>query len=218
MPIEIASPLAPAPAPLSAPAPVSASEPPPAERSAALLFLREWLAAPLRVAAVAPSGRRLAAVITSELDADRAPVIELGPGTGVFTRALIARGIPEERLALVEASAGFAARLSEAFPRAAVYRMDAARLRTVMPFGPGAAGAVVSGLPLPSLSPRTVYGVLSGALRNLRPGGAVYQFTYGWRCPVPPSILDRLGLRAEAIGHAFANLPPAAVYRLTLQT
>lgn len=216
MPIEIASPLAPAPAPLSVPVPLSA--PAPAERSAALLFLREWLAAPLRVAAVAPSGRRLAAVITSELDADRAPVIELGPGTGVFTRALIARGIPEERLALIEASAGFAARLSEAFPRAAVYCMDAARLRTVMPFGPGAAGAVVSGLPLPSLSPRTVYGVLSGALRNLRPGGAVYQFTYGWRCPVAPSILDRLGLRAEAIGHVVANLPPAAVYRLTLQT
>ncbi len=190
-------------------------QPAPLTENAALLFAREWLAAPLRVAAIAPSGRRLASLITSELDATSAPVIELGPGTGVFTRALIARGIPEEALALVEASARFADRLTVAFPRAAVFGMDAARLRMVTPFGANAAGAVISGLPLPSLPPRTVCGVLAGALRNLRPDGAIYQFTYGWCCPVPRRLLDQLGLKSERLGRVIANLPPAAVYRLS---
>jgi phospholipid N-methyltransferase len=46
-------------------------------------------------------------MITAEITAASAPVIELGPGTGVFTRQLLARGIPEERLALVEYGSAF---------------------------------------------------------------------------------------------------------------
>ena len=40
------------------------------------------------------------------------PVIELGPGTGVFTRALLARGVPTHRLALIEADPVFASALA----------------------------------------------------------------------------------------------------------
>jgi hypothetical protein len=49
----------------------------------------------------------------------------------------------------------------------------------------------------------------------MRPDGAFYQFTYGPRCPVSPLILDRLGLQAEHIGRALANLPPAGIYRIS---
>jgi hypothetical protein len=55
----------------------------------------------LRVGAVAPSGRALADLITAEITQDTAPVIELGPGTGVFTAALMQRGVPQDRLALM---------------------------------------------------------------------------------------------------------------------
>jgi phospholipid N-methyltransferase len=64
-------------------------------------FFLQWLAAPLRVGAVVPSSPQLAKAITAEISAANAPVIELGPGSGVFTRALIERGIPQARLALV---------------------------------------------------------------------------------------------------------------------
>ncbi|MBB3236913.1 class I SAM-dependent methyltransferase [Phyllobacterium endophyticum] len=177
-------------------------------------FFQAWLKNPLRVAAIAPSGRALASLITSETSHDTGPVIELGPGTGAFTRALIARGVRQEDLALIEFGSEFAAALQFHYPRARTLCMDAARLRTVDLFDGRSAGAVVSGLPLLSMPPRKVIAILIGAFRKMEPDGALYQFTYGPRCPVPPRLLDHLGLEAERIGGAFANLPPAAVYRI----
>jgi phosphatidylethanolamine/phosphatidyl-N-methylethanolamine N-methyltransferase len=72
-----------------------------------LLFWRSWLRNPSRVGAIAPSGRALARLMTARITAADWPVIELGPGTGTFTRALLARGVPEHRLALVEADPAF---------------------------------------------------------------------------------------------------------------
>jgi len=177
-------------------------------------FFLAWLKNPLRVAAVAPSGWALASLITSEISHATGPVIELGPGTGAFTRALIARGVRQEDLALIEFGPDFAAALHFHFPGARTLCMDAARLRTVDVFGGRLAGAVVSGLPLLSMPPRKVIAILTGAFRRMEPDGALYQFTYGPRCPVPPRLLDHLGLKAERIGGTFANLPPAAVYRI----
>ena len=177
-------------------------------------FFQAWLKNPLRVAAVAPSGRALASLITSKISHDTGPVIELGPGTGAFTRALIARGVRQENLALIEFGSEFAAALHFNYPRARTLWMDAARLRTIELFDGRPAGAVVSGLPLLSIPPRKVFAILTGAFRKMEPGGAFFQFTYGLRCPVPVRLLDRLGLEAERIGGTFANLPPAAVYRI----
>ena len=179
-------------------------------------FFRAWLSDPLRVAAVIPSSPALAAVMTAEISAATGPVIELGAGTGVFTRALIARGVPEEQLALIEYGSDFARLLQLRFPRARTLWMDAARLREVELFAEGSsAGAVVSGLPLLSMSPKKVISILDGAFRHLQPDGAFYQFTYGPRCPVSRRMLDRLGLKATRIGQAFLNIPPAAVYRIS---
>lgn len=177
-------------------------------------FFRAWLSDPLRVASIIPSGNALAEAITAEISPACAPVIELGAGTGVFTRALIERGIPEEQLVLVESGADFARLLKTRFPQTQILSTDAARLKDVELFGGRPAGAVVSGLPLLSMPPRKVIAILDGAFRHLRPDGAVYQFTYGPRCPVPRILLDRLGLKAARIGGAWANIPPAAVYRI----
>jgi phosphatidylethanolamine/phosphatidyl-N-methylethanolamine N-methyltransferase len=180
-----------------------------------LSFFLSWLANPVRTGALAPSGRSLADAITAEISPATGPVIELGPGTGVFTRALLARGVPERQLALIEYSSDFARVLQFRFPQATVLWMDASRLDSITLFGGEPAGAVVSGLPLLSMSARKAMAVLSGAFNQLRAGGAFYQFTYGPLCPVPRPILDRLGLKAKRIGGTFANMPPAAVYKLT---
>lgn len=178
-------------------------------------FLREWLSDPLRVASVLPSGRALAAMMTREIDASTGPVIELGPGTGVFTDALLARGVPEEKLILVEMGANFVNLLRYRLPRATVLSMDATRLGRLELPGGELAGAVVSGLPVLAMPPRAVLQIFKGAFVHLREGGAFYQFTYGPRCPVKRPILDRLGLEAKRVGGAFINLPPASVYRIT---
>lgn len=176
-------------------------------------FFQAWLKDPLGVASVVPSSRALARLITSEISPQTGPVIELGPGTGVFTRALLGRGVRPEDLSLIEAGYDFAARLQLLYPAVRTLWMDAARLRTVELFDGRPAGAVVSGLPLLSIPPRKVLAILSVAFRKMRPDGSFYQFTYGPRCPVSSRLLDRLGLKAERIGVTLANFPPATVYR-----
>jgi|SRR5579872_3915431 len=180
-----------------------------------LSFLRAWTRNPLHVGAIAPSGPGLAEVITREISVSEAPVIELGAGTGAFTQALLSRGLREQDLALVESTSDFAHMLERRFPEARLLRIDAAHLSRYELFGPSAAGAVISGLPLLSMPVRKTISILRGAFHQLRPGGAFYQFTYGPRCPVGRRILDRLGLRARRIGGVLLNVPPAAVYRIT---
>lgn len=174
-------------------------------------FLRLWLAHPLRVAALAPSSDRLAELMTREISHETGRVLELGAGTGVFTRALAARCAHPSDLTLVEIDPGFATLLESRFPEVALLCADASRLPRMQ----GQFGAVVSGLPLLSMSPRKVMAILKCAFYNARPEAAFYQFTYGPRCPVPRQLLDRLGLKAVRLGGTRWNLPPAAVYRIT---
>ena len=180
-----------------------------------LHFFRSWLADPLRVALVTPSSRSLARLITREIDPRYCPVLELGPGTGVFTRALIERGVREEDLVLVESGPDFAAVLKARFPASTILSIDAARLADGHSEIPAGIGAAVSGLPLLSMPTRKVMAILSGIFLHMRPGGHLYQFTYGPRCPIPRPLLDRLGLRARRIGGTIRNFPPASVYRIS---
>jgi phosphatidylethanolamine/phosphatidyl-N-methylethanolamine N-methyltransferase len=182
--------------------------------SDSLQFLRNWAADPLRIAAIAPSGRALSQLITREVEPAHGPVLELGPGTGVFTRALLERGVGESELTLIETEADFGDLLRQRFPRARVLDLDAARLARARVFAGPVVGAVISGLPLLSMSLRKVMAILTGAFVYLRAGGGFYQFTYGPRCPVPRPLLDRLGLKATRIGGTLRNLPPASVYRI----
>jgi phospholipid N-methyltransferase len=179
-----------------------------------LSFFLHWLSDPRQVGAVAPSSPALAGAVTAEIAPESAPVIELGPGSGAVTRALLERGIPQHRLALVERSPRFAAVLKRYFPEARVLCADAAVLASIDVFDGERAGAVVSGLPLRLMPPSKVGAILANAFWRLRPGAAFYQFTYGSRSPVPRAVLDRLGLTATLIGGTFANIPPASVYRI----
>lgn len=154
-------------------------------------------------------------IMTSEIAALDGPIIELGPGTGVFTRALLARGVSEADLTLIEYGPEFINSLQARFPTARVLQMDAAHLAHADIFEGEPVGAVVSGLPLLSMPPRKIASIMAGAFAYMRPGGAVYQFTYGPRCPVPRPILDRLDLKAVRIGGTVRNLPPASVYRIS---
>jgi phospholipid N-methyltransferase len=182
-------------------------------RTSAPGFRREWMKAPLKVGAIAPSSSGLARAITKGLSATDGPVIELGPGTGVFTAALLARGIPGKNIAAIETSRGFAAALTIQYPAVTVIRADAARIRHLYPFDVPAS-AVVCGLPLLSLPPVKVFRILAGSFAILRPGGSFRLFSYSPCCPVPRVILDHLGLVSRRVGFVPLNIPPASVYVL----
>jgi len=181
-------------------------------------FLRAWRANPKGVGAIWPSGSRLAAAITRGIDPASGPCLELGAGTGAFTRALVARGLDPHQLTLVEMDAQFARQLRHDFPGAYVHQGDAARLAGLPLFLEGQAGAAVCGLPLLNMPVKQQIGILRGTFSQLRPGGAMYLFTYGPRCPVPQRVLDRLGLRARRTETVLANVPPAHVWKLTRRT
>jgi phospholipid N-methyltransferase len=176
-------------------------------------FLRAWLAEPFAIAAVAPSGQALARLMTAGIGPETGPVVELGPGTGVFTRELLARGVAPGNLLLIERSAAFTLLLQERFPDLDVVCDLAQRLghhaETRLP---GSPGAIVSGLPLLAMSASVQHEILAAAFSALRPGGAFLQFTYGHLSPVARIVARELGLVSECVGRTFRNVPPASVY------
>ena len=176
------------------------------------VFLRSWLASPLKVGAIAPSGRALARMMTRSVGPGTGHVVELGPGTGVFTQSLLSRGVREQDLTLIEFNEDFALRLRRRFPKARVICTSAANIGGVE-FKRGASvGAVLSGLPLLSMPASTVSAILRGSFDHLRRDGDFFQFTYACRNPVDDQTLDRLGLQASLVGSTWVNLPPASVY------
>lgn len=181
----------------------------------AVRFFGTWLRDPRGVAAVAPSGRALAALITRDIRPGMGPVLELGPGTGAFTQALVDKGIADRELTLIEFDAPFARLLRQRYARATVFEMDAADVAEVVPAGSAGFGATICGLGLLNMPDDKVEAILRGAFARMRPGASFYLFTYGRRCSVSAAILARLGLSAERVGIAWRNLPPASVYRLT---
>lgn len=174
-------------------------------------FVREWLRDPAGTAAVAPSGRALASLITREIDNGSGRVLELGPGTGVFTHRLIGRGVAESDLTLIEQNSGFAGLLRQRFPRATVLDIDAAALGDTPDEHFGAA---VCGLGLRNMQGAQIEAILRAAFARMAPDASFYLFTYGRRCSVPVDVLARAGLAAEYVGTALLNLPPASVYRI----
>ena len=158
-----------------------------------------------------PSGRVLARTMARYVDVESdAPVVELGPGTGAITNALIARGVDQKRLVLVEYNPGFCALLRDRYPQAKVIQGDAYRLRDSLREVLGApASAVVSGLPLVTKPMQTRLRLIRDAFLALAPGAPFVQFTYSVAPPIPRSLP---GVSTEASERVWINLPPARVW------
>ncbi|HPE61237.1 MAG: hypothetical protein KDI15_08100 [Thiothrix sp.] len=174
-------------------------------------FIREWLKSPLVTASVVPSSRRLARKMVRGLHSGMGQVIELGPGTGVFTRELLAVGIPESALVLIELNGRFAADLKQKYPTATVVNGAAEAMSHLQL---KRAGAVVSGLPFLSMKDRQIDAILGAAFQVLDQDGVFVQFTYGHRCPVRRETLERHGLFSSRDSFVLNNFPPASVYHL----
>lgn len=174
-------------------------------------FLRSWIEKPLHMGAVMPSGRVLARTMAQYVDIkSEGPVVELGPGTGAITSALIEHGVDQKRLVLVEYNPGFCALLRERYPLAKVVQGDAYTLRDSLRNVLSApASAVVSGLPLVTKPMLTRLKLIREAFAALAPGAPFVQFTYSVAPPIPKSLP---GVSTEASERIWMNLPPARVW------
>jgi len=174
-------------------------------------FFRTWFEKPLRVGAVTPSSKALARTMAAFIDpAAPGPIIELGPGTGPITEALITQGIDPARLVLVEFDATFCRLLRARYPSATVLQGDAYGLKRILGnFLREPAAAVVSGLPLFTKPLRVRLRLLFEAFGLMLPGAPFVQFTYNAVAPIP-TRLDRV--RVEASERVWMNIPPARVW------
>jgi len=179
-------------------------------------FIRAWFDNPATTGAVSPSGRFLARSMAARIDPqDDGLVVELGPGTGPVTQALIARGIAEERLVLVEFDADFCRLLERRFPRAKVIQGDALHLSRTLADKIGApVAAVVSSLPLLNLADAQRLSLLDEAFQLMGDKGRFVQFTYGVASPMPrdPKDCAPVAFTAQASAPVWLNLPPARVW------
>lgn len=179
----------------------------------AAMFFRRWLANPLQMGSVVPSSPALCRRIVqhTQREPDEA-VLELGAGTGVVSRALLAGGVPADRLFVVEIVPDMATHLRRVLPGVQVIEGDARRLpELVPPQWHGRIGTVVCGIPL-VLLPRKEQRRFIDAIEAVAPGRGFLHFSY---CVTSPLPLRPHGLSGQREAWTPLNFPPASVWRYT---
>jgi phosphatidylethanolamine/phosphatidyl-N-methylethanolamine N-methyltransferase len=177
------------------------------------MFFRRWLANLLQMGSIVPSSdapcRR---IVRHTRRASDEIVVELGAGTGVISRALLAGGVPAERLHVVEIVPDMAEHLRRVLPGVKVIEGDARALPDLIPdrwFG--RVGTVVCGVPL-VLLPKVEQRRFIDAIQAVAPGRGFLHYSYCVTSPLPAS---RHALAAKREARTPANFPPASVWRYT---
>lgn len=174
----------------------------------ALLFARQFLANPRRIGSLIPSSRPLVSRMLAGVDWTRVETaVEFGPGTGVVTRAALARMRPDARLIAFELNPAFATYLARSIndPRLVVLPMSAEHVADHVPQG---CDVALSSLPF-SIMPREVRGrILAATARVLKAGAPLIGYQYS------PALLAELRAAFRHVGVRFEprNWPPAFVF------
>ena len=186
------------------------------------LFLYNFIRYPFATGAVLPSSRRLAArmVDGSGIDAAKT-VVELGPGTGVFTQAISERIDPETGYLGIELREKFAALVSEKFPDLCIVNDSAENIvENLAKLDRTAADTIISGLPWAAFDPDLQNRIMKSVTDALPSGGKFATFTYLHAARLPTgrrfrSLLDENFSEVRVSRTIWRNLPPAFVYHCT---
>jgi phosphatidylethanolamine/phosphatidyl-N-methylethanolamine N-methyltransferase len=176
------------------------------------VFLQEWLANPQRTGSIAPSSPQLAAAMAHWLPADpESYVLELGPGTGAVTEALIKRGLREDRLVAIERNPKMARLLRDKFPRAQIIIGDAWHLDHLLrsrrePIE--SVGAVISSLPLLNFPQAEAEALTQKIRAMLEPEGNWVQYSYHLG---KKQVRGAASFQLRASKIVWLNFPPARV-------
>lgn len=186
-------------------------------------FIREFARHPVWTGAIAPSSKWLARTITSDLGIETAQVVaELGPGTGVFTKAIRARRPDSAVQIAVEINPQFAERLRDEYPDVHVVNDSAERLSEIVKAAAGedstGADAIISGIPWAVFPEELQTQLLDAICATLKPGGKFATFAYLHGAWLPPGVRFRKMIggkfaRVDTTPVVWRNIPPAFVYR-----
>jgi len=183
-------------------------------------FLAAFVRRPFDTGSITPSSTQLAAAMVEDMGIPEADtVIELGPGTGVFTDVIHRQLKPGARLLCFEINCDMAARLKERFPGVHVVNDSIESLSHHLEAeGHHGVDAAISGLPWAAFSPERQERLLDATVEPLRPGGRFATFAYSHAAWMPQArrfreLLDSRFSRVETSRVVWRNVPPAFVYR-----
>lgn len=174
-------------------------------------FFKGWIDGPKQVGAILPTSaitaRRMASVINPR---SGLPVLELGPGTGVITKAILGRGVQPENLVAIEYSSDFYQHLTHTYPGVRFINGDAFDLdRTLGDLKDLKFDSVISGIPLLNFPMQARIELLESLLDRMPPGRPVVQISYG---PVSPIVARPDRYHIQHFDFVVRNIPPAQLW------
>ncbi|MER8825354.1 class I SAM-dependent methyltransferase [Mesorhizobium sp. M0938] len=176
-----------------------------------LKFFKGWIDKPKAVGSIVPTSSITARKMASVVDPTSGlPVLEVGPGTGVITRAILARGVRPENLYAVEYSTDFVHHLRRLYPGVNVIEGDAFNLDATLGDKSGLTfDSVVSGVPLLNFPVAQRIAYVESLLDRIPTGRPIVQLTYGPMSPIPPGRGD---YTVEHFHFVIRNIPPTQLW------
>ncbi len=175
-----------------------------------LKFFRGWIDKPRAVGAIVPTSLVTARRMASVIDVNSGlPVLELGSGTGVITRAILAHGVKPENLWSIEYSPEFVRHLKLTLPAVNVIQGDAFDLDATLPSPGMKFDSIVSGVPLLNFPVARRVRYIEHLLDHIPTGRPIVQLTYGPLSPVPPR---KGNYTVEHFHFIVRNIPPTQLW------
>jgi phosphatidylethanolamine/phosphatidyl-N-methylethanolamine N-methyltransferase len=176
-----------------------------------LKFFKGWIDKPKAVGSIVPTSSITARKMASVVDPmSGLPVLEVGPGTGVITRAILAHGVKPENLYAVEYSPDFVRHLRQLYPGVNVIEGDAFNLDATLGDKSGLTfDSVISGVPLLNFPVEQRVAYVESLLDRIPTGRPVVQLTYGPLSPIPPGRGD---YTVEHFHFVIRNIPPTQLW------
>lgn len=174
-------------------------------------FIRGMMSTPKTVGAIMPTSNRMAARMASIIDTGSGlPVLELGPGTGVITKAILEKGVQPEDLVSIEYSTDFVHHLRGKYPGVNFINGDAFALaETLKEYRGQKFDCVISGIPLLNFPMHQRVSLIEELLKLIPVGRPVVQFSYG---PVSPVVARPDSYTIKHFDFIMRNIPPAQIW------
>ena len=174
-----------------------------------LSFYKTLFRDPKSVGSVIPSSRFLSKKIAKQVPlSQEGKVIEIGPGTGVISRALLKHGVPAADLILVERSQDFITSLHKKFPQVTLIQADALQINRVLNIENETINSIISGLPLLSMPDNIAIDILDQITSLMDKDTLFIQFSYTKNHRI---LQDYQGLKLIKQHRVLLNIPPAWV-------
>lgn len=171
-------------------------------------FFKALFHNPRATGAVLPSSKYLANKMAMLINKNKPGfILELGPGTGAITKAILKSGVSSNKLIALEIASRFAQKLKKRFPDITVIQGDARDLSKLIE-DKKPIHTIISSLPFRSLITEDREKIFQEILKVLSQGGEFIQFTYNIKNPAdfyPANFI----LKESFI--VWRNIPPARV-------